>query len=218
LDVADEGKDLNAFTGRHGILLEYAEAFSGKGSDIYSTTERAFTICDTQNYAEFSYDADGLGAGVRGDATRINAARPEGQRLTVETFRGSGEVVAPEGQIESVDVDADKDKLERLNKDYYANRKAQGWWSLRLRFLRTYRAVTHGQTGYDPESLISISPHIPVLQQLISELSQPTWSQNGAGKLLINKQPDGAKSPNLADSVMILYAPAQQVARGFFDL
>ncbi|EBG2976120.1 TerL protein, partial [Salmonella enterica subsp. enterica] len=41
------------------------------------------------------------------------------------------------------------------------------------------------------------------------ELSQPTWSKNAVGKILVDKQPDGTKSPNLADSVMIAYAPME---------
>ncbi|EBZ0800660.1 TerL protein, partial [Salmonella enterica subsp. enterica serovar Abony] len=42
---------------------------------------------------------------------------------------------------------------------------------------------------------------------LIIELSQPTYSINGVGKIVVDKQPDGTRSPNLADSAMISYAP-----------
>ncbi|EMF3851666.1 TerL protein, partial [Salmonella enterica] len=45
--------------------------------------------------------------------------------------------------------------------------------------------------------------------RLVTELSQPTWSKNTVGKILVDKQPDGTKSPNLADSVMIAYAPME---------
>lgn len=215
LDVADEGKDTNAFGGQYGILLEYIEPFSGKGSDIFKTVERAFEICDIEKYDTFSYDADGLGAGVRGDARVINEKRT--RQIDVVTFRGSAGVVNPESQIEAIDGDVADDQ-ERLNKDYYANLKAQAWWTLRLKFLRTYRAVVLGHPVADPDELISISGRIPLLQQLIMELSQPTYSKNGAGKMLINKQPEGAKSPNMADAVMILNAPVEDVPRGFFDL
>lgn len=34
LDIADEGADKNAFCGRHGILIEQIECWSGKGGDI----------------------------------------------------------------------------------------------------------------------------------------------------------------------------------------
>lgn len=220
LDVADEGKDMNAFIGGHGILIEFAHPFSGKGSDIYETTEKAFATCDDMGYSGFSYDADGLGAGVRGDAKKINEQRRrEGRReVSVVTFRGSAAVINPESPIMTIDNDPTKDKEERLNKDYYANLKAQAWWTLRFKFLRTYRAVVLGHPVTNPDDLISISSRIPQLQQLIMELSQPTFGENGAGKLLINKQPDSSKSPNMADGVMILHAPAEVKARGFFDL
>jgi len=44
LDVADEGKDTNAFTSRHGFLLEDTEEWSGKGDDIFGTVQSAFSI------------------------------------------------------------------------------------------------------------------------------------------------------------------------------
>ena len=43
------------------------------------------------------------------------------------------------------------------------------------------------------------------------ELSQPTYTVNGVGKIVIDKAPEGTKSPNLADAVMIAYQPAGQV-------
>ena len=60
---------------------------------------------------------------------------------------------------------------------------------------------------YNPDEIISISSEIENKERLLMELSQPTWSRNAVGKILVNKQPDGTKSPNLADSVMINYAP-----------
>jgi len=216
LDVADEGPDLNALVGRQGILLNYAEAFSGKGSDIMATTERAIDTAESERWESFRYDADGLGAGVKGDA-RVTQQR-RGLKLDVSPFRGSGGVVSPDKLIEQIDPTTGGDKLGRLNKDYYANAKAQAWWSLRLRFQRTYRAVTTGVLPADLDSLISISGKLPSLVKLCAELSQPTYSENGAGKLLIDKAPDGAKSPNLADGVMIAYAPAEPRRRGVFDI
>lgn len=210
LDVADEGRDLNAFCGAHGILIEYLDAWSGKGDDIYGTTERAFNICDEMGYDAFRYDSDGLGVGVRGDARIINEKRTN--KLDVTPFRGSGEIVDPDKPVPTFNGS----ESDRTNADFFANAKAQAWWSLRLRFLATYRAVVEGMT-YDPDSLISISSNIPSYQKLVAELSQPTYSQNGAGKILINKAPDGTKSPNLADAVMIRYSPNSKPPKGFFD-
>ncbi len=199
LDVADEGIDKNAFAGRHGFLLEYMESWSGKGGDIYSTVVKAFSICDRHQYGTFDYDADGLGAGVRGDARVINEKRrDEGvKQVNDQPFRGSGAVHDPEGQMIK----------ERLNKDFFANAKAQSWWALRMRFQATYRAVVEGM-DFDPDEIISISPTLNELSLLTMELSQPTYTINAVGKVVIDKAPDGTKSPNLADSVMICYQPA----------
>jgi phage terminase large subunit len=199
LDVADEGKDKNAFAGRHGFLLDYLKSWSGKGGDIYSTVERAFAICDEREYLTFDYDADGLGAGVRGDARVINEKRREAGKRSIsdEPFRGSGPVHDPEGEMVK----------ERKNKDFFANLKAQSWWALRLRFQATYRAVVE-QMPYNPDDIISIDPALKELALLTMELSQPTYTINSVGKIVIDKAPDGTMSPNLADAVMICYQPA----------
>ena len=197
LDVADEGMDKNAFIGTYGWLIELAEEWSGKGDDIFGTVEKAFDICDENNYPMFHYDADGLGSGVRGDARVINERRAEADQREIEvnTFRGSGEKVDPDGEM----VEG------RTNKDFFANHKAQGWWWLRMLFQNTYRALNGEE--YDPEMLISISSAMPNYLKLVSEVSQPTYTKNTNGKILINKTPDGAPSPNLSDGVMIRFAP-----------
>ncbi len=201
LDVADEGTDKNAMAGRHGFLLEFLQSWSGKGSDIYKTVVRAFALCDAHGYDRFDYDADGLGAGVRGDAERINQDRKDAGGLMIadEPWRGSGAVHDPEGEMVA----------KRLNKDYFANAKAQAWWALRLRFEKVHRAINGLE--YDPDEIVSIDPDLPELLQLQMELSQPTYSINSVGKILINKTPQGTKSPNLADAVMIAYQPASRV-------
>jgi hypothetical protein len=42
---------------------------------------------------------------------------------------------------------------------------------------------------------------------LIMELSQPTYSLDTTGKIVVDKAPEGARSPNRADAVMIFCAP-----------
>jgi phage terminase large subunit len=200
LDVADEGKDKNSIADRHGVVLKYLDTWSGKGDDIFGTTQKAMDHCQDRGINTMFYDADGLGAGVRGDARVINEKNREaGQReIIVEPFRGSGAVHDPEGEIVE----------KRQNKDFFANLKAQSWWWLRLRFQETFRAL-EGR-DYDPEFIISLSSEDidpKELALLTTELSQPTYTKNGSGKILVNKQPDGASSPNRADSVMICFNP-----------
>jgi phage terminase large subunit len=195
LDVADEGKDTNAFCGAHGVLVETLEEWSGKGDDIFGTTQRAFGICDRGDYLAFKYDADGLGAAVRGDARILNEGRT--RQLTVEAFRGSAGVFNPEGQ----------DVKGRKNQDMFANCKAQAWWALRTRFETTYRAVVKDVPA-DPDQIISIRSDLPHRARLCSELSQPTYTVNAVGKIVVDKTPDGTRSPNLADAMMIRFSTA----------
>lgn len=202
LDVADEGSDKNGFAGALGILVDRIEEWSGKGGDILATVERAAMACDDGEYPGFRYDADGLGAGVRGDARLINERRlNNGQGpLEIQAVRGSEGVYAPEAQ----------DVRGRKNKDFFKNRKAQSWWTLRTRFQATHRWITEG-VACDPDAIIAIAGELPLCMQLAAELSTPTYSVDTLGKIVIDKTPDGAKSPNLADAVMMLYAPVASV-------
>lgn len=201
LDVADEGVDMNAFCASHGVLIQELDEWSGKGGDIFGTTQRAFAICDRLGLSGFRYDADGLGAGVRGDARVINELRKaERMRLlTVDAFRGSASVFDPERE----------DVKGRKNKDFFLNAKAQAWWSLRTRFQATYRAVKEGAT-VAPDDIISIPAGLPLRQRLCNELSQPTYSISAVGKIVIDKAPDGMRSPNLADAVMIQFSTVKR--------
>lgn len=196
-DVADEGKDNLAFAARHGPRLHFLEEWRGVGDDIFGSVQRVFGACDALALPGFLYDADGLGAGVRGDARVINAMRAQsGQRqLDVRPFRGSEAVHNPEGE----------DERGRKNADFFSNKKAQAWWGLRKRFLATHRAVT-ASAPYNPDDIVDISPDLACLTKLSGELSQPTYSLNLAGKIVVDKAPEGSKSPNLADAVMIAYS------------
>ncbi|HGJ5865840.1 MAG TPA: TerL protein, partial [Arsenophonus nasoniae] len=203
-DVADEGRDKNAFSWRHGFLLEGIEEWSGKGSDIFGSVENVFQLADKYQLESFRFDEDGLGAGVRGDARIINDQRRQKRaaRIDAVPFRGSGGVFDPDKEA----IAGFDGQNARLNKDFFANAKAQSWWHLRKRFQNVYRAVVEKQP-FKPDELIAIHGAMRLKDKLIVELSQPTYSINAVGKIVIDKQPDGTKSPNLADSVMINFAP-----------
>jgi phage terminase large subunit len=209
LDVADEGVDKNAFAGRHGILLQHLHQWSGKGSDIYQTVVKAFDLCDQYGYERLEYDADGMGSGCRGDSRILNEQRKATGRRVIhdEPFRGSGAVWNPDSSMIP----------GRLNRDMFANFKAQAWMALRRRFQATYRAVVN-KLKYNPDDLISIDPSLEELTALTMELSQPTYKLNSVGKILVEKQPDGMRSPNLADAVMICFQPSTRTMETWLKL
>jgi phage terminase large subunit len=51
-----------------------------------------------------------------------------------------------------------------------------------------------------------------LLRTLEKELSQPTMSRNSRLKLIIDKQPEGTRSPNLADAVVMAYWPVDDLS------
>lgn len=215
MDVADSGKDANAFAVGHDFLVTHAETWRGSADlDIYNSVERAFLLTDLHDLDGFLYDADGLGAGVRGDARKINEQRVANKmpRREVNAFRGSGEVFEPEKKVPGT---------ERTAEDFFENAKAQAWWLLRFRFQYTYRMLQHfAEHGslpddFDESMIISIASDFPERARLCIELSQPVWATSKRGKVMVDKCPVGTKtevrnaiqSPNLADSVMMLFAP-----------
>ncbi|MHB8284092.1 MAG: hypothetical protein ACYDD1_05400 [Caulobacteraceae bacterium] len=195
LDIADQGIDTNALCVIRGPRVELVEEWSGKGSDTFKTVQRAFRLCDDQGVNDLRYDGDGIGALARGDARVINETRPTDKQIAVTMFRASGAVVNPERE----------DIKGRKNQDYFRDFKAQSWWSLRQRFEMTHLAVTNGNP-YDPDGIVVLDGDMPNLTKLTMELSQPTFDENGVGKLFVDKAPDGTRSPNLADSVMMAFA------------
>lgn len=204
LDVADKGKDKNAQSYRNGILLVDMDEWQGTAvEDIFGTTQRAFDNVLAWGVNGFRFDSDGLGAGVRGDARVINEQRWAQAlvKLPVSAFYGSGSVIDKTEFI----IAPDGDSPGVTNGEFFANYKAQCWWALRDRFKKTYEAIEMGKP-HPTDELISISSKCSHLTKLSSELSQPTYKKTGAGKIIVDKAPDDMASPNLADSIMMVYA------------
>jgi hypothetical protein len=122
-------------------------------------------------------------------------------------FRGSSAPFDPEGEMVP----------GRKNQDFFANAKAAGWWHLRKLFENVYRAVVSG-LKVDPDAIISIDPALPELDQLLQQLCQPTYSLNNAGKVIVDKKPDGTPSPDRADAVMICYQPRSSALEAWLNL
>ena len=216
LDVADEGDDKNACSIRAGIVLIASDEWSGKGSDIFATAERAALMCDLHATKQLRYDADGLGVGLRGDFRIINSRDSrKNAKIEVAEHQGSAAVVDPEAFV--IEPDVKNGHAGRKNVDFFANYKAQSWWALRVRFENTYKLLTKG-IACDPAKCISISKDLKDLSKITQELSQPTYSINSSGKIVVDKKPDGTKSPNFADSIVIAYAPTTRKAISMFSI
>lgn len=205
LDVADEGGDLNALAARKGIVLKINQAW-GEG-DTGQTTIRALKLLEpiyTQTPMTLWYDSIGVGSGVKAETNRLIRERLlDPKRIRIEKWDAGGSVEDPEARVIPGNTQSP------TNEDQYCNIKAQGWDSLRVRFYKTWRYVTKG-IKYPYDELISLPSTLPHLDQLCRELSQPCWTYDSAMRMKVDKKPDGARSPNRADAVMMCYFPLKR--------
>lgn len=211
-DVADTGSDKNAVNIKHGVEVVHQEDWSGNNINPMISIRHAFGICDAHGCKRLKYDASGMGGTWHEYFAIANDERKRAGKheIEVEKFQGGAPVMDPEAIAPGTD---------RTNLDYFENLKAQCWMTLRMKFMETYKAV-NGET-YNADNIISISPEIESRMQdvLTSELAQPTRTWSKAGKLMIDKTPDGVASPNNADSVMQNFGYSRPVLafdEGFF--
>lgn len=198
LDVADGGGDLNAQGIRKGVLLTFMDKWSAPST--YQTTTKAILNCKLHQADELHYDCVGVGSGVKGECNRLKTERLLPARLKVVSWNGGSSVLDPEKCIIPDDPESPK------NKDLFDNLKAQAYWSARQRFEKTYMFVTQG-IEYPVDEMVALDSSLPHHHELVKELSQPTQSPNKAGKIVVDKQPEGTKSPNLADCFVMSYHP-----------
>ncbi|MFG1260043.1 hypothetical protein V5F79_22205 [Xanthobacter flavus] len=199
LDVADGGGDRNALAKRKGVVLKTVEEWGER--DTGATTRRAIDSCGGLGPIDLQYDSIGVGAGVKAEANRLGDEDKLTKGLRLVPWSAAAEVLDPEGHVEP------GDRETPINKDFYQNLKAQAWWQLRRRFERTWRAINEPGFTWEPDELVSISSDMPLLRQVEKELSQATAGKSASMKLLVNKTPEGTRSPNLADAIVMAFWP-----------
>lgn len=203
-DVADEGGDKNALAIRHGVVLKYAEHW-GEG-DTGATARRGIITCKEFGIHEYYYDSIGVGAGVKAETNRMIEEGLIPRTLRVMPWNAAASPINPTNHI------IPHDDQSPCNEDFFGNLKAQAWWGLRTRFEKTYKAITQG-AKYDHHEMISLPSDLPRLQEIIAELSQATIKPNVmSGKLIVDKKPEGARSPNLADAIVGGYFPTRELS------
>lgn len=208
LDVADEGGDKNALAVRFGVVLKRCDEWAE--GDTGATTRRSMNICKETGVREFYYDSIGVGAGVKAETNRLISEGVVGRSLYVQKWNATAAAINPNSHLIPGDYQSPK------NEDFFLNLKAQAYMNLRIRFEKTYKAVTQG-ISYPSDELISLdSSNLSNVHEIVTQLSQPTHMVNGAGKFMIDKRPDGARSPNLADAIMMCFFPPQ--AASVFDM
>lgn len=214
LDVADEGGDTNALCVRKGIVVKSVTEWGGM--DTGQTTMRAVREVTSHGSMDVNYDCVGVGAGVKGESNRLVRENLMPRELRFVPWNGGDEVQDKERHF------VPGDKNSPLNQDLFANLKAQAWWCARRRFEITHRAVRSKMADATPDEknftwraddIISLPSTLPLLHRLRSELSQATVSMGSRMKLVVDKKPDGAKSPNLADALVMCFHPMRALMR-----
>ena len=206
LDVADgEDGDRNAYAARKGLVLLEAEEWGARDTAV---TARHAVSYSEQHPCEVNYDCIGVGAGVKAEVNNLkdNKVLPAGIKFLPWNASAAG-IADPDKRV------IKGDKQSPLNKDFFASRKSQGWWYLARRCEKTWRAVGLVRQGeknpYQPDELVSFCGKMKRILQVKKELCQPSMGKTPSLKLQVDKTPDGTRSPNVGDAVMMVYHPVK---------
>ena len=201
-DPADTG-DAKAVAHSHGsVVMDVRETQSGL---IDTATDWATSYAIEKRPDTFTWDADGIGGGLK---RQIETAL-RGKRINFQPFKGSEGADNAE-RLYGSDAGAIGNKKEgKTNKEMFTNKRAQYYWTLRDRMLRTYQAITDPSKKYaSPDDLISFSSEIENIQALRAELCRIPRKFVASGRYqLMTKLEMKAMdidSPNMADAVMML--------------
>lgn len=194
LDVADGGGDESVLIVRRGGLVTCWDSWGGAVT-VTESAQRGARVCEDEG-AKLNFDRVGVGAGVQGELDRI-ARRFAYEGITAQ---------ATPTRIRYED-DAQTQACDR-----FANLSTELWWSLRLRFWRTWQHV-NGLREYPHDELISLPREIP--GKLISQLSGRLLRTTSAGKVALESKDDmrrrGVKSPDWADALAMAFAPPLKI-------
>lgn len=202
-DPADCG-DHKAVAYSHGVVIKDVQ--STDAGRIDTATDWATSFAIDKKPDTFTWDADGVGLGLKRQITDAF----KGKKVVVESFRGSEGADNPKQIYDPINSEVKKPKT---NKDAFLNKRAQYYWMLRDRMLRTYLAVEKEKKAINPDDLISFSSSIEQLQALRSELCRIPRKYNGSGRIQLMSKPEmeklGIDSPNMGDAVMMLMRPIE---------
>jgi hypothetical protein len=206
LDVADEGMDRNALVARKGVVIKLAKEWGERDTGL--TTKRCIENLEDKRPVTIEYDVVGVGSGIKSEVNRLNDEKLMPANMTFVAWNAAASPLDPDKRI------IPGDRTSPINKDFYENLKGQAGMKLRIRFEKTFRARTEGLRIPISEliSLDSKSIGPGMLRQLERELSQPQMTKSRRLKFMIDKTPDGTRSPNLFDACNMCFWP---VKRGY---
>lgn len=205
LDIADGGIDRNALALRQWIIVRKIEQWGAR--DPGATTRRAIAELKPYKGIQCQYDNIGMGTNVKSEYNRLIEDKIiSTSDLQMIGWNAGAAVVNPFERI----IPDDEESL--MNKDYFGNFKAQAWFSMARRVYKTWRVIMSliGEGPmeiYNPEELISFDGNMPLLLQLLKELAQPARAKSTDLRTIIDKKPDGMKSPDAGDACVMAFFP-----------
>ena len=201
-DPSDIGPDSKGYAFRHGsVVLDIQEKIDG---NVNEGGDWATGLAIKNDSDTFTWDCDGLGVGLN---AQVNKAFG-GKHTIISQFKGSEGVDRPDAIFMPAKSEGAPIQGQKTNKQALKNKRAQYYYELRERVYKTYLAVEEGKY-INPDELLSFDSNIDILPKLRSELCRMPIKPNGNGLFeLYTKQEMKTKfkfkSPNLADSVMML--------------
>lgn len=197
LDVADTGEDQNSLTLRAGPEMFHVDRWHGSLEFTTSHTARkAGHKAMQEGASRFTYDAVGVGSGIRGPLMEMNPT------FTINAAQFGG-------KVQGEDVPFIRGRSMKTNGQYFFNWAAQAGWALRMRAEMTARLMA-GEDDVDPHLCLFIDPSIPNLRDVLAQLAQPEYT-DASGKLKIDKQPRDPgepepPSPDAYDSAILAFS------------
>ncbi len=205
-DIADGGLDTNAYASRHCSVLLRVEDWSGEAGDA---ARHGMPMAIEDNAHEYYYDSIGVGAGFKTEANTMRRENLIPSWMRILPWSAAAEVLDPQDHI------IPDDDQTPTNEDQYENLKAQAWFRMRSRVWKTYLAVERGNQ-FHPSEMFCIPAELPNRERVIMEMAQAVKKTAKSGKTLVDKTPDGTKSPNLAEAVIMCFNPTREVSS--FDI
>ncbi len=203
--AAPKSNDPNSLAWRYGCVLSGLDEWQDENPN--KAAAYAHPIVMREGIDTLHIDDIGVGASVPGEFKRLQREVPNAKAVDYVGWTAS-----------ESPTDADRDyQPGKTHGDMFANLKAQGWGLLGDRFRNTWQA--RNGLPHDPELLISIPSGLPMVDKLKGELSAPRReSVNGRMKVESKKslKTRGIPSHNLADAVVMAFAPIEQGNSGWF--
>ena len=207
-DIADSGLDKCATVYAHGSIVLDADMWKAAEDELLKSCSKAYRQASAVG-ASITYDSIGVGASAGAKFGEINATVEPAKRVSYERFNAGGAVWMPDAIYSG----------QTKNRDMFSNIKAQAWWLLADRFRNTYNAIRSGES-LPVDQMVSLSSDLPHLEKLIDELSTPKRDYDQNGRVKVESKKDLAKrdvpSPNLADAIVMAFAPEGGPAAGIF--